>query len=176
MTTCTELVAGQVGYLMAQIKNLGDVHIGDTVTDALQPGHRAAARLQGAQADGLQRAVSDQQQRLRAAARSPGQAPAQRRQLHLSAGKQRRPRLRLPLRLPRHAPPRNHPAAARTRQRPGAGHHRPQRHLRNPHAARARSSSSTTRRRFPMRARSRSSASRFVQAELDAAVARTSAT
>jgi GTP-binding protein LepA len=37
MTPCTELAAGQVGYLMAQIKTLSDVHIGDTVTDALRP-------------------------------------------------------------------------------------------------------------------------------------------
>jgi GTP-binding protein LepA len=36
-TACEELSTGQVGYLMAQIKNLSDVHIGDTVTDALQP-------------------------------------------------------------------------------------------------------------------------------------------
>jgi GTP-binding protein LepA len=31
------LTTGQVGYLMAQIKDLSDVHIGDTVTDALRP-------------------------------------------------------------------------------------------------------------------------------------------
>ncbi len=36
-TPCDSLGAGQVGYLMAQIKNLADVHIGDTVTDALRP-------------------------------------------------------------------------------------------------------------------------------------------
>jgi GTP-binding protein LepA len=36
-TACTDLAAGQVGYFMASIKNLSDVHIGDTVTDALQP-------------------------------------------------------------------------------------------------------------------------------------------
>jgi GTP-binding protein LepA len=36
-TPCTELSCGQVGFLMAQIKTLSDVHIGDTVTDALQP-------------------------------------------------------------------------------------------------------------------------------------------
>jgi GTP-binding protein LepA len=36
-TPCDELTTGQVGFLMAQIKDLGDVHIGDTVTDALQP-------------------------------------------------------------------------------------------------------------------------------------------
>jgi GTP-binding protein LepA len=34
MTPCSELAAGQVGYLMAQIKTLSDVHIGDTVTEA----------------------------------------------------------------------------------------------------------------------------------------------
>src|SRR5262249_34433018 len=33
-TACDELSAGQVGYFMAQIKNIDDVHIGDTVTDA----------------------------------------------------------------------------------------------------------------------------------------------
>ena len=38
MTPCDELGCGQVGYFMAQIKDLGDVHIGDTVTDAFQPG------------------------------------------------------------------------------------------------------------------------------------------
>lgn len=43
MTTCQELIAGQVGYLMAQIKNLGDVHIGDTVTDAFTPTAEALA-------------------------------------------------------------------------------------------------------------------------------------
>jgi GTP-binding protein LepA len=36
-TPVEELGPGQVGFLMAQIKGLGDVHIGDTVTDALQP-------------------------------------------------------------------------------------------------------------------------------------------
>src|SRR5207249_2103286 len=36
-TVCDELSTGQVGYLMAQIKTLSDVHIGDTVTDAFQP-------------------------------------------------------------------------------------------------------------------------------------------
>src|SRR5262245_54847896 len=36
-TACTELVGGQVGYFMAQIKNIADVHIGDTVTEAANP-------------------------------------------------------------------------------------------------------------------------------------------
>lgn len=37
MVACDELTAGQVGYFMAQIKTIADVHIGDTVTDALRP-------------------------------------------------------------------------------------------------------------------------------------------
>jgi GTP-binding protein LepA len=36
-TACEALAAGQVGFFMAQIKDLSDVHIGDTVTDASKP-------------------------------------------------------------------------------------------------------------------------------------------
>jgi len=43
MTSVNELVAGQVGYLMAQIKTLSDVHIGDTVTEAARPAPEALA-------------------------------------------------------------------------------------------------------------------------------------
>jgi GTP-binding protein LepA len=37
MVPCTELSAGQVGYLVAQIKTLSDVHVGDTVTGTERP-------------------------------------------------------------------------------------------------------------------------------------------
>ncbi|HKB02656.1 MAG TPA: translation elongation factor 4 [Gemmataceae bacterium] len=37
MVGCSDLTTGQVGYLTAQIKNIQDVHIGDTVTDAANP-------------------------------------------------------------------------------------------------------------------------------------------
>jgi GTP-binding protein LepA len=37
MVPCTELTTGQVGYFTAQIKDIQDVHIGDTVTDAASP-------------------------------------------------------------------------------------------------------------------------------------------
>jgi GTP-binding protein LepA len=41
MVACSELVAGQVGYVVAQIKTLSDVHVGDTVTEALRPATEA---------------------------------------------------------------------------------------------------------------------------------------
>jgi GTP-binding protein LepA len=41
MVPCDILTCGQVGFLTAQIKDLADVHIGDTVTDALHPTSQA---------------------------------------------------------------------------------------------------------------------------------------
>src|SRR5262245_45764496 len=41
MTACDSLGTGQVGYFMAQIKDIGDVKIGDTVTDAQRPAAEA---------------------------------------------------------------------------------------------------------------------------------------
>ena len=81
-------------------------------------------------------------------------------QLHLPAGGERRAGVRLPLRLPRDAPPRDHPAAAGARLRTGPGADRPERHLRDPQRTAARRSRSTARRTCPTPARSRSSASR----------------
>jgi GTP-binding protein LepA len=43
MTPCEELTSGQVGYFTAQIKDIADIHIGDTVTDALSPAVEALA-------------------------------------------------------------------------------------------------------------------------------------
>ena len=37
MVPCTELEAGDVGYIAASIKNVRDVHVGDTVTAAARP-------------------------------------------------------------------------------------------------------------------------------------------
>jgi GTP-binding protein LepA len=43
MEKCDELAAGQVGYFTANIKNIQDVNIGDTVTDAFTPAAEALA-------------------------------------------------------------------------------------------------------------------------------------
>ncbi len=158
---CDELAAGQVGYLICNIKSLGDVHIGDTVTDARRRRRRGAA--------GLSRAASGwsicglypvRRTRLRRAARRARQARDQRPQLRVRARDERRPGLRLPLRLPRPAAHGDHPAAARAESRPRPGADRAERHLRDPHHATARRCRSTSRRKCPTRARSRSSASR----------------
>ena len=88
------------------------------------PGHRAARGLPRAQADGVLRALPDRRRPVLRPARRPREAPPQRRLLHLRAGDLRRPRLRLPLRLPRAAPHGDHPGAARARVQPRPHRHR----------------------------------------------------
>ncbi len=113
---CDELGVGQVGYVTANIKRLSDVRIGDTITDAHRP---AAESLPGYQEPaqvvfcGLFPATHNQFEDLRTV---PPEALAQRRELHLRARDLRRARLRLPLRVPRHAPHGDRPAAARARE------------------------------------------------------------
>ncbi len=101
---------------ICNIKSLGHVHIGDTVSVARRRAGRAAARLPGAQADGLLRPLPVRRPGLRAAARGARQAADQRPQLRVRAGDERRPGLRLPLRLPRPAAHGDRPAAARSRR------------------------------------------------------------
>jgi len=43
MEPCPNLTTGQVGYMMAAIKTIADVHIGDTVTDSAEPTQTALA-------------------------------------------------------------------------------------------------------------------------------------
>ena len=53
-----ELGPGEVGYLIAGIKDVGEARSGETVTDAAAPGRRAPGRLPRPQADGLLRDLS----------------------------------------------------------------------------------------------------------------------
>ena len=82
------LEAGEVGFIIAGIKELQAAKVGDTVTlskklpDNAGHGDRAAARLQGNPAAGVRRPVPDRGQRVRRAARRAGEAQAQRRSLH----------------------------------------------------------------------------------------------
>ena len=161
-TTCDELAAGQVGYFTAKIKNIDDVHIGDTVTDAAQPDRRS--RWPGYKEpkpmvySGLYPVNNNEFEDLREAL---GKLQAQRLQLHLSARKSREGlgfgfrcgflgmlhREIIQQRLERDSD--LEPRADRA-----------ERHLRDPEARRRGRSSSTARRTCPTPGRSRSSASR----------------
>ena len=99
----TELGPGEIGFITAQIKEVAETRVGDTITDAKRPAAEALPGLQARPASRLLRPVPGRRQRLREAARQPLQAAPQRRLLQLRDGDQRRARLRLPLRLPRPA-------------------------------------------------------------------------
>ena len=55
---CDELGVGQVGYVVANIKRLSDIRIGDTITQVPSPAEVALPGYQGAGAGRLLRAVS----------------------------------------------------------------------------------------------------------------------
>ncbi len=161
------LEAGQVGYIIAGIRELQAAKVGDTVTlvkagtgGAAFTATAGAAGLQGNPAAGVRRAVSDRGEPVRLAARRAGKAQAQRRLAALRARGEPGARLRLPLRLPRPAAHGNRAGAARARVRPGPHHHRAERGVPGASGTTARCSWSRTRPRCPTRARSGRSASR----------------
>ena len=123
------LSAGEVGFVIAGIKDLKDAKVGDTVTLVENRGGRGAAGLQGDQAAGLRRPLPDRVEPVRGAARRAHQAAAERFQPALRAGDQPGAGLRLPLRLPGAAAHGHRPGAARARVRHGAHHHGPDRGL-----------------------------------------------
>ena len=80
----TSSKAGEVGFIIAGIKELQAAKVGDTITlekklpNNAGPADRGAARLQGDPAAGLRRPVPDRGQRIRPAARRAREAEAQR--------------------------------------------------------------------------------------------------
>ena len=137
MVPVDELGPGEVGYLIAGIKDVGEARVGETVTEAPHPATEAARGLPGPQADGVLRPLPDRRRRVPGPARRPREAQAQRRQLHLRARDQRRARFRLPLRVPRTAAHGDRARAARAGVRPLPDRHRPVRGVhRLPHQRR----------------------------------------
>ena len=80
-----ELGVGEVGFLVANIKKISDAKIGDTITESRAPDARAVSRLQGAEADGVRRALSGRRARVSGAARRAREAAAERRVVLLRA-------------------------------------------------------------------------------------------
>ena len=128
MTPVASLGPGEVGYLIAGIKDVGEAKVGETVTDSGRRA-RAARGLPRSEADGVLRSVSRRRRRVRRPARGDGAAAPQRLVVHVRARDVGRARLRLPLRLPRAAAHGDHPRAARARVQPLAGRDRAQRRV-----------------------------------------------
>ena len=128
-TPVAELGPGEVGYLIAGIKDVGEARVGETVTEAGRHERTGAGRLPRPQADGVLRPLPDRRRRLRGPAREPRAAEAQRRVDHLRARDVGRARLRLPLRLPRPAAHGDRAGAAGAGVRPGPDRHRAERRV-----------------------------------------------
>jgi len=103
----SELGPGEIGFITAQIKEVAQTAVGDTITSVKNP---ATAPLPGFKE--VQPVVPDRCRGLRKAPRFALQATAQRCVLQLRDGDERGARLWLPLRLPRPVAPGNHPGTA----------------------------------------------------------------
>ena len=108
----TELAAGEIGIITAQIKEVSQTAVGRHDHRRQAPDRRGAARLQDRPARRVLRPVPGRRRRLREIARQPLQAAAQRRLVQLRGGEFGSAGLRLPLRLFGTAPSRDHPGAA----------------------------------------------------------------
>ena len=124
-TPVPTLGPGEVGYLIAGIKDVGEARSGETVTEAARPApapRRATASPKPMVFCGL---YPDRRRRVRrrsaSRSRSCGSTTAS---FTYDAGDLRRPRLRLPLRLPRPAAHGDRARAPRARVRPQPHRHR----------------------------------------------------
>ena len=58
-TSKEELTVGDVGFLTAAIKNVGDTRVGDTITSAKNPAEKALPGYRRLKSNGILRFVSD---------------------------------------------------------------------------------------------------------------------
>jgi len=80
-----ELSVGEVGYVIAGIKDLHATKIGDTMTEAERPTAEAFPGFLDVKTDGLRVALPDRLGGLREPAGCDGKAPSERRLLHVRA-------------------------------------------------------------------------------------------
>ena len=126
----TASTTGEVGYVATGLKNVKDCRVGDTITDGASAAPSRCPATGPPSRWSSPASIPSQANDYAPPARRPRQAQAQRRRAHLRAGVQRRPRLRLPLRLPRPAAHGDRAGAAGARVRPRPARHRAQRRVR----------------------------------------------
>ena len=100
LTPCDKLEAGEVGYLTASIKTVRDTRVGDTVTLAANPTAEPLPGFRTVTPMVFCGIYPADRRRLPRPEGRPGKAAAQRCFAELRTGNQRRPGLRLPLRIP----------------------------------------------------------------------------
>ena len=160
LTAADELGPGEIGFLTASIKEVADTRVGDTITDDRKPvadalpGFRPAIPVVFC---GLFPVDAAQFEDLRAAM---GKLRLNDASFSYEMETSRGARLRLPLRLPRPAAPRDHPGAAAARVQSRPDRDRAVGHLQDQAAQGRTRSRSTIRSTCPTRCRSRKSRSR----------------
>ncbi len=117
-----ELAAGEVGFVIAGIKEIHAAKVGDTVTLAARPAATALPGFKDVKPQVFAGPLPGRVQPVRGAARRARQAQAQRRVAALRARGLAGAGLRLPLRLPRPAAHGHRAGAARARVRHGPDH------------------------------------------------------
>ena len=115
MIEAAELGPGEIGFITAQIKQVADTHVGDTITDDKRPTAEPLPGFKPAQPVVFCGLFPTDAADFEASARGARQAAAERCELLLRDGDLGGARLRLPLRLSRAAASRDHPGAAGAR-------------------------------------------------------------
>ena len=144
-----ELEAGSVGYVIAGVKAVSEINVGDTITEFDRPAAEPLPGYKEAKPVVFSSIYPISTRRLRGPRQGARQAEAQRRRPHLPEGRLARPRLRLPLRLPRPAPSGDRAGAAGARAQPVAPALRPLRAVRGGAHQRHETDQSTTPSLFP---------------------------
>ena len=125
-TEVQSLGPGEVGYLIAGIKDVGEARSGETVTEAGTPGGETPGGVPGTKANGVLRALPGGRGRVRGSPDCSGKTTPERLLCHLPARIIGGPRLWFSLWVPRPAPYGHRPRAAGEGVRPHPYCHGPE--------------------------------------------------
>ena len=156
----TNLSAGEVGFIFANIKTVSDAKIGDTIIDHANPASEPLPGFEQIKPMVFAGLVSGGIARARPAARCAGKAAAERQRVQFRAGEFGGAGLRLPLRIPGPAAPGDRAGAAGARVQYRPDHHRAGRALPITNTRRRSDRGRQSDASFPIRPRSSRSKSR----------------